>query len=448
MHEDAISTLPANAAMRPATSWQVTSIDARNLERYCFKADDQLLVDLTAVLAAVRSVDRSEIRQHSIGWRRELSIDVAVARLDLWRRPEVLAALLDALNYLTADNWSANFVKRHKRKPGPSQTHLVSLPPQARVFMPYSNGLDSYAIATELRDAPESPELILVNVNSKARLTAWQNLTRGKQIPMVQVACYAQDPHHAEPTFRSRAFLYGLLAGYGAASAQPAQVVIPENGQGSLGPSLVPLGSEAPHRSCHPGFTARLARLLKALTGVDVQFIHPALFRTKGEVLGALARHNSNIGDWLLAHRSCSYDQRYASNLKRLMHCGVCGNCLLRRTSLVWNELDDPTEYRARHCGASTFAAAFDGAVPRNIKAMRDLAFNGVRSMQRLANVADDPWQLRVLAEISAVARGLGEPVHNVGDKMRQFLAQHQAEWARFLKSCGPASWVADFAGH
>ncbi|WP_139146919.1 hypothetical protein [Hydrogenophaga sp. PML113] len=408
-----------------------------------------MLADLTSLLSAVRAADRSSVRRHSVEWGRDLAVKVSVRNVSLWRRPEVREALVGALGYLTADRWSFKFVTHRRVKADPSQIPLVESPYQARVFMPFSNGLDSYAIATELLAEANPPELVLVNVRPRDRPTAWEKLAvkKDQSLPSVQVACYAVDPHRAELTYRSRPFLFDLLAGYGAAMAQPASVVIPENGQGSLGGSLVPLGSEAPHRSCHPGFTSRLSRLLQALTGEPVKFSHPALFRTKGEVLSALAEREEGATHWLKRHRSCSYDARHSSQDGKVMHCGLCGNCLLRRTSLIWAEVDDTTEYRAVDLTARTLEEAFRGKMPRNFQASLDVARNSVRAMQRLAELTSAPHRLRVESEVVALSRGLDEPIPLVREKMMHFLSQHQREWKRFLKSCGAKSWVTDLAG-
>lgn len=97
----------------------------------------------------------------------------------------------------------------------------------------------------------------------------------------------------------------------------------------------MPLGAEAPHRSCHRAFTARLSRVIELVTGTTVKYQHPALFRTKGQVLKDLKHHmGTQSCDWL-AHRSCSHDARHASKGRQAMHCGACGNCLLRRVSLA-----------------------------------------------------------------------------------------------------------------
>ena len=421
-------------------------IDAHHLERYCFKADDRLLADTTSLLAAVRTADRVNLRQHSKGWRRDLRVKVEVDTPAFWANPERKAAIADALQYLTGDSWSFRFVRR--RGPhGPAQRQLLSPPPHQRVFMPFSNGLDSVAIAHELREANPGLEMVLVNFRAKDKLTKWENLgkTDAQRLQSVQVAVYSPDPHHAESTFRSRPFLYDLLAGYGAAVSQPAYVVIPENGQGSLGGSLVPLGAEAPHRSCHPGFTSRLSRVIGAITGEDVRFEHPALFRTKGQVLHGLAQLRPRADEWL-SHRSCSYDARHASQGGKFMHCGVCGNCLLRRMSLHWAGVADGTDYRARDLRALALQDAFPEGAPRNLRSAADLALTSARSMQRMAGLADRLQNMRVRSEVAAIAQGLSEPIEVVSDMMESFLKQHQTEWQEFLGFCGSKSWVAQLA--
>ncbi len=384
------------------------------------------------------------------GWARDLAISAPVSDLKLWRSPEVNRALADTLCFLTADRWSFAFTYRKPRTGEPRQEYLVEPPEQPRVFMPFSNGLDSFAVAKELVAGSASLELVLVNVRAKDKPTKWSNLGRKKKLDFhtVEVAAYAPEPHRAELTFRSRPFLYDLLAGYGAAIAQPARVVIPENGQGSLGGSLVPLGAEAPHRSCHPGFTSRLANLIRLLTKTEVKFDHPALFLTKGQVLASLVKHDSNVAHWLSTHRSCSYDARHSSSEMKVMHCGVCGNCVLRRVSMQWTGVTDTSDYRARDLHATTFEKSFPAGIPHAVKANRDLALNSIRSMQRLADLATNPRAVRVEAEIAALTRGLNEPIKNVREKMEAFLSQHRKEWELFVESCGPRSWVADFAGN
>ena len=423
-------------------------IEADHVHRYCFMDGSALQEDVAAVLSAVRTADRAGPRLHGTGWARSLALEVPVYERSLWQSPKVSNALVEVLQYLTGDRWTVEFRLRNGRPASPVQAHLLAPPDQERVFLPYSSGLDSFALASRIqRECPDT-ELILVNVQASHSLTDWKNLgrTREKDLNAVKVAYYFKEPHRTEPTFRSRPLLYDMLACQGAAMAQPAKVLIPENGQGSLGGSLVPLGLEAPHRSCHPGFTSRLSHLVEALTGVFVPIEHPALFHTKGQVLAGLAASNPSAEVWLAGHRSCSYDARHSSRGARSLHCGACGNCILRRVATQWAQLKDSTEYEAYDLTATSFEASFTGGPPRTMAAKHDVALNSIRAMQRLADLAENPRNIRVATEVASLSRALCEPLEEVREKMEQFLHQHKSEWVQFLELCGPSSWVSDLA--
>lgn len=128
------------------------------------------------------------------------------------------------------------------------------------------------------------------------------------------------------------------------------------------------------------------------------------------------------------------------------MHCGVCGNCILRRVATQWAELKDSTEYEADDLTASSFGASFTEGAPRTMAAKRDVALNSIRAMQRLADLAENPRSIRVVTEVASLSRSLGEPIEEVREKMEKFLHQHKTEWVQFLEVCGPSSWVTDLA--
>ncbi|WP_133295642.1 hypothetical protein [Burkholderia reimsis] len=425
------------------------AIQAGLLHEVCFTEVSPLSCDLTVLLGAVKYADRSVRRKHGNGWARQLRLTVPVYELATWRRDEVASALMDALQYLTGDAWQFYFVKR-KRKPAQSgQRPLLDSPDRRRVFIPFSHGLDSFAQSQLLRTGDTEMDVIPVHLRSgsvEGTLKSIGRLAKHRLVP-IPVSARVSERSHSEQSFRTRPFLYDGLAAYAAVLSGGGEVVIPENGQGSLGGSLVRLGAEAPHRSCHPGFTTRLGRFFKHLSGRDVTFVHPALFQTKGQVLGKLLQVQPDSQTWLAEHPSCSYDARHANRNRKKVHCGVCGNCLLRRMSLHAANIADTTDYKV----TDLHAKSLEQAMVEDDKlltpgAYHDIARNAARSMQRLADLAGAGARYRVAAEAASLAEYLGRSQSEVRGALDQMLEQHSREWTGFLEYNGMSSWAAQLA--
>ncbi len=318
------------------------------------------------------------------------------------------------------------------------------------VGVPYSNGLDSYAQAKLLWHREPKATLICAYTDYKGGISSWQRLCRAreaelKNIYSIPIPFQVTEPAHPEVSFRSRPFIFYSLAAYGASLADSARVLIPENGQGSIGGSLVMLGDEAPHRSCYPGFLLRLSAFLCDLLGRDIKFEHPALLQTKGQVLKALAEVEDSsvwIEKW-----SCSHDQRHSAVEGRRVHCGVCGGCVLRRVSLMGAGVDDHTEYLFSNLQTDNFELApKKEAKVKAMAAMRDVAGNSMRDMQRLADLADGADDRRLQEVALDVSDADGSLPGFALQNVRALLEAHKAEWSSFLDQCGPKSWVRDFA--
>lgn len=425
------------------------SIQTGLLHEVCFTEVSPLSHDLSLVLGAVKCADRSVRRLHGRGWERHLKLTVPVYELTTWRQSDVASSLVDVLQYLTGDVWRLDFVKR-RRKPGSSgQVPLLKSPNRQRVFIPFSDGLDSYAQTVLLGSRGEGIDVLPVHLRAASTERTMKSLGRAARTQLIPVPVSARvgEPKHAEQSFRTRPFLYDSLAAYAAFLSGGGDVVIPENGQGSLGGSLVRLGAEAPHRSCHPGFTARLARFFERLTGESANFVHPALFRTKGQVLAELLRVLPDSDAWLTKHPSCSYDARHANRDGMQIHCGVCGNCLLRRMSLHAASINDPTPYKMNDLHAHSLEESLisDDVLP-SLRAYQDVARNAARSMQRLADQLVPRGGYRVSAEAESLARYQGRSQSESREALENLLEQHSHEWTEFLDFSGKSSWVAQLA--
>jgi hypothetical protein len=423
------------------------AINTTLIEQYFCSTSTWLAQDLMTVIGVTKYADRNITRHHSSGWGRSLNIEVPVFDIDLWSRTAVQQALTDSLNYLTGDEWRFNFTPRKKgAKPSGQLSAPLSLT-GPYVFIPYSHGLDSYAQLKILKQHDPSARIVCVYTDTRGGDKTWKQFcqkNRHSDFHTIPVPVLINRLQHGEQSFRTRPFTYYLLAAYGAILHADSRVLIPENGQGSLGGSLVTLGGEAPHRSCHPGFTQRLTEFIYALTDKKVNFEHPALFQTKGEVLSSLYAAEPYPDVWLRDHWSCSHDHRHASVDGVRMHCGVCGNCILRRVSIKSARLPIQESYKYSDLSAATLSKAIlsEHQTPHNIRAFEDLARNSIKSMNRLAELATLPDADIVWAEAATLARYRKQDASTVHAQLMGLLRQHRIEWQQFLSDVSDNAWI------
>lgn len=422
-------------------------INTSLIEQYFCSSATQLAQDLMTVVGAVKYADRLVKRHHAKAWGRSMSIEVPVWDKTLWSSPNVRSTLSDCLNFLTGDEWSFQFKGRRKKERQTGQLPAPLALTEPHVFIPYSHGLDSYAQLKLLQHKDESVRVVCVYTDTRGSGKTWTELckaNRKSDFHTIPIPVSIDKVHHGEPSFRTRPFTYYLLAAYGAILHEGSRVLIPENGQGSIGGSLVTLGGEAPHRSCHPGFTFRLSNFIFELTGKRVAFEHPALFQTKGQVLKSLLEVDHNFEGWLREHRSCSHDHRHSSVGGVRVHCGVCGNCMLRRVSIKAAGILPQEKYKYDDLSALSLEQAIVGEenVPRDIHSFEDLARNSVQSMSRFAALADNPNAAGIWTEAATLGRYRNEPASNVHSQLTALLAQHKQEWHRFVSEIGEDAWI------
>jgi len=267
------------------------------------------------------------------------------------------------------------------------------------------------------------------------------------RVPLLVSVRLPRTDHDREPTGRTRTFLFLSIAGVAASLLDARQVVVCENGQGSLGPSLIPGPWEFDFRGTHPGFTRRLAHLLHLVTGKRIPVEHPFLDHTKGDVLRRFSK--PELRRALAVTNSCvRYPLRHKA-VRPAMMCGVCGGCLLRRVSLVaagHEDLERGERYFWKDLSALALAAG--SVAGRTTDRDQRIAYQSALDMANLARLAErngDSVSIRRVASEYAIARNVG--MSDAVSHLQQLVQQHRRDWNAFVSKLGPESWIRILTG-
>ena len=416
-----------------------------SLESYFFAQWNRIAYDALLVAAAVEFGDRTQ-RRPAYTWRREIALNIPVHDPDRWNDKRVTEALQDTLDFLTGDRWQIEFYRRSEPQSQPQQG-LLSINAAVEAVIPFSNGLDSRAVAglmaRELGDK-------LVRVRLGSRLQDREGLSRQREaFTSVPYDVKSDERPFVESTARSRGFKFALISSLAAHLADASQVIVSESGQGALGPTLVAVGQSYEDYRSHPLFTRRMETFVHALLAHRVSFVFPQLWHTKAETLRKFINECDEHSSWS-ATWSCWQQNRHASVDHKRRHCGICAACMLRRLSVHAAGQEEAKErYVWEDLSASTFPA---GAAPsfgaqKITKALREYAIAGVLHFDHLAGLLDSPANARML-ELNAfqLSGALGLPEVDTRAKLTRLLRQHGSEWKNFMVSLGQNSFVADWA--
>ena len=167
---------------RPCEIGTDVKFSTSQLESYCLARWEPVIFDTLVVAAAVEFCDRIQRRQTQ-HWGRNIELRIPVHDPDRWNAPVLSAALKDALDFLTGDCWLISFIARKSAAYAPQQSSF-DLPGDALAVIPFSEGLDSRAVAglmhRELGDG-----LIRVRLGTKKFLPVME--PSGKKQPFTSI---------------------------------------------------------------------------------------------------------------------------------------------------------------------------------------------------------------------------------------------------------------------
>ncbi len=292
-------------------------------------------------------------------------------------------------------------------------------------------------------------KLIRVRLGSKA--SDGKTLSRLRQ-PFTSVPYRVQAGRHSfvESTARSRGFKFALVSGLAAYLTKAGQVIVPESGQGALGPVLITVGQGYEDYRSHPLFTERMERFLNALLRHKLRFDFTQLWQTKAETLKKFTDDCKDGPSWA-ATWSCWQQTRQVSVDKKKRQCGICAACLLRRMSVHAAGLSEAKEtYVWENLSARTFEAGAAASFPKNkiTKALREYAIAGTLHLDHLAQIRKSQANSEMLELFCfQLSRSLGIEEEDVRSKLDRLLAQHETEWKSFITSLGENSFMGNWVG-
>ena len=271
VHEPGVRTRPRRASCKIG---QEVKFSTEELSSYFFAKWNPLVFDALLVAAAVEFCDRS-LHRTVHHWAREFQLRIPVHSPRHWTSSNVHSTLVEALCFLTGDRWNIEFVARKRNQPPPAQS-TFELPSDVRAVVPFSEGMDSRAVAGLMSKKIGVQHLVRVRLGSKT--TDARSRARYGQ-PFAAIPYEVHEARRfAESSARSRGFKFATISGLGAYLAKTATVIVPESGQGALGPSLVPVGQTYEDYRNHPVFLEKMERYLLALLGHKVSYEFPRLW--------------------------------------------------------------------------------------------------------------------------------------------------------------------------
>jgi len=415
------------------------------LETYCIAKWEPVVYDAMLVAAAIEFADRVQ-RRPQMSWQRNLQLVIPVHDPRHWNSKPVSDALHEVLNFLMGDRWSIEFCKRKKSVSAPSQGQF-NLPADLSAVIPFSDGLDSHCVAGIL-GREMGDKLIRVRLGKKG--CDGQALSRMRQ-PFTSVPYHvrAGKKEFVESSARSRGFKFALISGLAAYLTKAGQVIVPESGQGALGPALVTVGQGYEDYRSHPLFTEKMERFLEALLQHKVRFRFTQLWLTKAETLRMFVDECKDGSSWA-GTWSCWQQTRHVSVAGKKRQCGICAACLLRRLSVHGAGLSEPKEtYVWENLSAPSFEAGAAGAFGKKklTTALRQYAIAGALHLDDLAQLRKSPANSGMLGLCAfQLGRSLGLAESDVRSKLDRLLAQHEKEWKDFMDSLGRTSFLGNWA--
>ena len=411
------------------------SFDLNALDRLCWDGWERIHYDLFALAAAVECADRHMNR----GLRqlpRNFNVTLPVFNLRTWRQPEVRKLLCETLRLLTGDNWHFDFIKSDAKRKFPRQGIFPLASDKLKYAIAYSDGLDSRCVS----GLYQHEEIVRVRIDGrKDHKTNDENVF--DFIPFRVL--HASLP---ESSVRSRGFKFATVTAIASHLAGVDRIIVPESGQGALGPVLLPLHNTYADYRSHPVFFRKMETFIECLLGHTVRYEQPRLWFTKGQTVQAYLEKSKGDKTSLHNTRSCWQVRWNVPRNTKLGQCGLCAACLLRRLSLHTAGVVEANEtYTFAHLNKSSYKESRRPESKAQVtKTMVKYGIAGVRHLQQLADLARFPDE-HLRADALEIAQSTDHSEEETLGNLKELVANHDSEWQSFVERLGETSFINDW---
>lgn len=416
-----------------ATVGSEIKCDKNIFDSYSYEGWKDIHHDLLIVCAAVEYADRRwarSIRQ----WARHIHVTVPVIELATWLDANVQQKLRGMLRHLTGDEWHFAFVQNEG-----GATDALRQPPlfpnQHKEFaIAYSEGLDSLCVSGLYNDN-DAAVCVRVGKHKQRR--------RKDEQPFDRLPFDVSVKPSAEDSARSRGFKFAAITAIAAHLSKVNRIIVPESGQGALGPVLLPLRNIYPDYRNHPTFFRRMERFIQSLLGIELTYEQPRLWYTKGQTVTAFLAKPGVEAEQVIETRSCWQQRANVRVGGKLRQCGICAACQLRRMSLHAAGVREPDDaYTISNLKTERFSEALPTQNSFQATAtLHDYGYMGARHLQQLADFAAEA-DARLKPYAFELADALGTSMDGVQSQIRALLRCHSEEWQAFAAAQGEQSYL------
>lgn len=329
-------------------------IDDHNFKHRIQQEFPSVVADIIDLAVAIHASDRLTVQDPS---QPQIQLQIVLPA----RHPEILnqsslqQQLCQLLEWVTGKKWTFEFKPRSQ--PGrtfENELLLWSSDPDVDEVALWSGGLDALAgLYARLKQSPAKSFALFGSGSNDNDHARQQHVFHGLQplFPNRLDLCRApirfdKSSHHTKNSFsRARGIVFMLL-GSAYSYLRGCKVLhVYENGIGAVNLPYRKSAVGLDHsRSVHPETLRGVGLVISELIGENFKVHNPFLFKTKAEMLRALAEDART--DLTALTSSC--DRRHRKT-QQPVQCGYCSSCILRKQALAASHLADKTHYIVPH---------------------------------------------------------------------------------------------------